>query len=126
MSRREIIAGIFVVIGSLALAAVLSRRNPSPSPTSFIDEIVPPSFDVVRSPDRFTDRTAPKEGPEEEIVESGVIFFPEAKESDGGESADDEDDHRSVIRETPSAPVEPRSDVLRRRSGAYDPIDPKR
>jgi len=125
MSRREIIAGIAVVIGALALAAVLSRRSPPSSHTSVFGEIFSQRFDVIRVPDRFTERTPLKEGPEEKIAEPAVIYFPVSKESDGGESADDEDDFRWVIPETPPV-VELRSEDWRRSARAYDPIDPKR
>ena len=73
MSRRAVIAGILAVIGTLALAAFLGRRSPAPTAVQAVA-----SFEIVRIPDRLTERTAPKEEPE---AESPVIDFPESRES---------------------------------------------
>jgi hypothetical protein len=73
MTRPAIIAGILAVIGTLALAAFLSRRSPPPTAVQ-----AAASFEIVRIVDRFAERTAPKEEPE---AESPVIEFPDSHDS---------------------------------------------
>lgn len=111
MRRIGILAGVLGIVGTLAIAAFLSRREPVEPPMA-------PHVPRVR--DDFSHRTRPQE--DTEPLEQADIFLPPLAE---GEGSADEEDYRPIVETDRSELPLPRRDETRKHYGAYRPLPPK-